>query len=64
MTQYKFEVKPLAPGAAITVTRLEDNAEKVFTIAAQSDCARLVDFMSSVTDDQAKDYFPKPRKQK
>lgn len=64
MSKLAYKVEPHMSGSTITVTRLADNAEKVFFIACQPDTARLEKFMSSVTDEQANDYFPKPRKQK
>lgn len=64
MTKLTYKVEPCGNGCKVTVTRTADGAVKEFLIAHQPEVSRVDDFMSSVTDEQASDYFPKPRKQK
>ncbi len=64
MTRYSFSVKQKDDGCYITVVRLLDMVEKVFFLIGNRSVDTLSNFMSSITDEQADGYFPKPKKEK
>ncbi len=64
MTKFTFSVEIRDGGAHTTVTRLADGAGQTFFQAGHTDPACMEYFMTSITDDQAENYFPKERKNK
>jgi hypothetical protein len=63
MTKFDFSISN-DKGCYITVTRLIDNAIKVFYLVGSRDKIVMTDFMNNITDEQADGYFPKERKKK
>ncbi len=64
MTQYAYAMEQKVDGCYVTVTRLADNAEKVFFLAGNRLGPGLDEFMCSITDEQAEGYWPKEKKKK
>lgn len=62
MTQFSFKVEPHKNGVLTTVSRLSDGAVKTFFNAGHLMVEPMTQFMSSVTDVQAAEYFPKQKK--
>lgn len=61
MTLFSFKVDGLERGCSVTVTRHSDLAEKKFFLIAGVK-NHLEYFMSSITDVQAAEYFPKEKR--
>jgi chorismate mutase len=64
MTKYKYEVTIAESNATIAITRNSDQAIKKFFVAGHTRPDELIQFMSSITDELAEAYFPKPKREK
>ncbi len=62
MTRFTYTVDLKENGVYTKVTRLEDGSVKTFFNAGHKTTDNLDYLMRSITDDQAEQYFPKPRK--
>ena len=62
LTKFDYKVDIKEDGVYTTVTRLADDATKVFYNAGHKTSAGIIKFMESITDELAESYFPKPRK--
>ena len=64
MTEYSYKIEHKEDGCYITVTRLEDSAERNFFLAGGRTDEQVRSCMDVITDDQAGDYFPKEKQEK
>ncbi len=62
MTKFTYKVDLDESGVHTTVTRLADGETKTFFNKGHKTTEGLVWLMECITDDQAEQYFPKPRK--
>lgn len=64
MTKFDYKVEHKYDGCYITLSRLEDGAERVLYMASGKGIGVMESCMDLITNDQADEYFPKVRREK